>query len=117
MSQTYTHLTPSERAHFLEHGWLKVSNAIAPQYITSWLSDLWVRLGWDEHDPSTWEEPYIKLPRHREARCEDFCPEAWGKMCELVGGEERIDEVRERWYVLCYGAVADGKGGEESVRS
>lgn len=99
MPRKYTHLTPSEISHFLEHGWLRVPSAIKPQYISTWMSDFWVRIGWDPADPSTWTEPYLKMPRHREVRCEEFCPEAWAKMCEIVGGEELVDEVRERWYV------------------
>lgn len=94
----YKHLTPEEREHFLTHGWLRVPNAINPKYLTEWMENLWVRLGWDEHDKSTWEEEYIKLPRHREVPTEEFCPEAWAKMCEVVGGEERVDPVRERYF-------------------
>ena len=93
----YKHLTPEEREHFVKHGWLRVPGAIKPEYLEEWMSNLWVRLGWDEHDKSTWEEEYIKLPRHREVPTPEFCPEAWAKMCEIVGGEERIDPVRERY--------------------
>jgi len=104
MPRKYTHLTPSDISHFLEHGWLHVPSAIKPQYVSSWMSDFWVRIGWDPEDASTWTESYLKMPRHREVRCEEFCPEAWAKMCEIVGGEELVDEVRERWYgkqIIC----------------
>lgn len=94
----YKHLTPEERAHFVEHGWLKIENAIAPQFLHGWMENLWVRLGMDPNDKSTWTEEYVKLPRHREVRCEEFCPQAWAKMCEIVGGEDKIDPVRERYY-------------------
>ncbi|ORX40215.1 hypothetical protein BD324DRAFT_616889 [Kockovaella imperatae] len=94
----YKHLTPEEREFFLTHGWLKVEGAIKQQYIDEWMKDFWVRLGYDEHDKSTWEEEYTKLPRHREVRCEEFCPKAWDKMLEIVGGEEVVDPVRERYY-------------------
>lgn len=52
----------------------------------------------DPGDKSTWVPEYIKLPRHREARCEEFCPEAWPKILDIVGGEDKIDPVRERWF-------------------
>lgn len=93
----YKHLSAAESQHFIEHGWLRIPNAINPEYIKDWMSDFWVRLGWDEHDSKTWREPYLKMPRHREVRCEEFCPEAWAKMCEIVGGEEKVDDMRERW--------------------
>jgi hypothetical protein len=98
MPREYKYLTPEEQAHFLEHGWLKVSNAIKPKYLEGWMADLWVRLGYDPEDKSTWEEDYIKLPRHREVPTSEFCPDAWNKMVEIVGGEDKIDPVRERYY-------------------
>lgn len=94
----YKHLTAEERAHFVEHGWLRVPNAIKPEYLHGWMANLWTRLGWDEHDRSTWTDEYLKMPRHREVPTYEMCPEAWAKMCEIVGGEERIDPVRERYY-------------------
>lgn len=94
----YKHLTPEERQHFVEHGWLRVPGAIKPKYIQEWMENIWVRLGWDKDDKSTWTEEYLKMPRHREVPTSEFCPEAWAKMCEIVGGEEKIDPVRERYY-------------------
>jgi hypothetical protein len=52
----------------------------------------------DANDKTTWNTEYLKLPRHREEKAEEVCPEAWEKMCELVGGEEMVDPVRERYY-------------------
>lgn len=113
----YEHLTPEEREFFVTHGWLKVPGAIKQEYIDSWMSDLWVRLGYDEHDKFTWQEEYVKLPRHREVRCEDFCPEAWEKMVEIVGGEEVVDPVRERYYgdqfIINFGSEQRIKEGKE----
>jgi len=99
--ESYKYLSPSDRKHFLEHGWLHVPNAIQPAYLDPWLENLWTRLGpdWNPKDPSSWKDEYIKLPRHREVKNEEFCtPEAWGKICEIVGGEDKIDPVRERYY-------------------
>jgi hypothetical protein len=93
----YKHLTDGEAQHFLEHGWVRIPNAIDPQYF-SWLDDFWPRTGMSPDDKSTWDPEYIKLPRHREARCEEFCPEAWPKILDIVGGEDKIDPVRERWF-------------------
>ena len=94
----YKHLTPEEREHFIIHGWLHVRGAIKEKYMDEWMSDLWVRLDYDPHDKSTWKEAYTKLPRHREVLASEFCPEAWEKMVELVGGEDVIDPVRERYF-------------------
>lgn len=85
----YKYLSPEERAHFLEHGWLKIENAIAPEYL-SWVDNLWVRLGMDPNDKSTWTEEYLKLPRHREVPAAEFAPVAWNKMVEIAGGPDKI---------------------------
>ncbi|KAM0460168.1 hypothetical protein ACHAPV_004957 [Trichoderma viride] len=98
MPRTYQHLTSEECAHFVEHGWLKVENAIKPEYLHGWMENLWTRLGYDPEDKSTWKETYMKLPRHREVSVSEFCPDAWNKIIEIVGGEEKIDPIRERYH-------------------
>lgn len=94
----YKHLSPEEVNHFLTKGWLCVPGAIKEEYIDKWMQDLWVRIGYDEHDKSTWHSDYLHLPRHREVPAERFAPEAWDKIVEICGGEDRIDPVRERYY-------------------
>jgi hypothetical protein len=109
-------LSPEQQEFFVEHGWLKIPNAIDPKYIDGWMEDFWVRLGWDKDDKSTWKEEYLKMPRHREVETYKFCPDAWKAMCEcfappatstrfaerscdafrtgeIVGGEDKIDPV------------------------
>lgn len=114
----YKHLTPEDQRHFVAHGWLRVPGAIKQKYIDEWMSDLWVRLGYDPNDKSTWKEEYTKLPRHREVPAAEFCPEAWAKMCEIVGGEDAIDPVRERYYgdqFICnFGSEARAKQTEDT---
>ena len=94
----YKYLTSEEREHFVTHGWLKVEGAIQQKYIDEWMADLWTRLGYDRNDKTTWKEEYLKMPRHREVPAAEFCPKAWNKMLEIVGGEEVVDPVRERYY-------------------
>lgn len=93
----YKSLTPEEAEHFLTHGWLKAPGAIKPEYIDAWMADFWVRTGFDEHDKTTWKDEYLHLPHHRQQRHDEFCPEAWGKISDICGGEDRIDPERERW--------------------
>ncbi|KAF8899531.1 hypothetical protein CPB84DRAFT_1847730 [Gymnopilus junonius] len=76
-------LTQAQRDHFLEHGWIKIPNAISKPIIDEWTKNVWVRLGWDEHDKATWEEEYVKMPRHREIPVQEFAPSAWEAMCEI----------------------------------
>lgn len=85
----YNYLTKEQREFFLEHGWLRIPNgecsapcplartscvssrrahpsypsrvAIDKKILDKWMSDFWVRLGWDEHDKSTWKLDYLKM--------------------------------------------------------
>jgi hypothetical protein len=110
-------LTPEQIEHFVQHGWLKIPNAIDKKYLELWMSNLWTRLGWDKDDKSTWTDEYVKMPRHREVPVEELCPKAWQAACEheyvclasprlvlirltgeLVGGEDKIDPIRERYH-------------------
>lgn len=96
-------LSPDQRQHFVEHGWLKIPQAIKPKYLEEWTSNLFIRLGWDPEDRTTWASnqkmgTYVKLPRHREVLASELAPRAWAAMCEIVGGEDKIDPVRERYH-------------------
>ncbi|KZO97766.1 hypothetical protein CALVIDRAFT_545037 [Calocera viscosa TUFC12733] len=108
MPVEYKYLTQEQRDFFLKHGWLKIPGAINKKYLDEWMKDLWIRLDYKEDDPSTWKEEYVKLPRHREVPAEEFAPDAWKACVELVGGEDRIDPVRERYmgdhFILNHGS-------------
>ena len=98
VSNEYKYLTSEDVQHFLTKGWLKVPGAIKPEYTDTWMKDFWTRIGYDEHDKSTWSSEYLHLPRHREVAAEEFAPDAWNKIVEICGGEDKIDPVRERYY-------------------
>jgi len=31
-----------------------------------WMANLWIRLGFDEHDKSTWKDDYLKMSEQRD---------------------------------------------------
>lgn len=92
----YEHLTSDEIDHFLEHGWIRVENAVNPKYLDEWTRDFWARCDFDPKDKSTWKEEYKSLSRQRETTPEELMPEVWNKMVELAGGEHMVDLERER---------------------
>ncbi|KXH52079.1 hypothetical protein CNYM01_00410 [Colletotrichum nymphaeae SA-01] len=96
-STPFQHLTDEEAKHFVEHGWLRVENAINPDIIQRWMKDLWVRCGYDAGDKSTWAQEYLHLPFHRQLRYEEFAPKAFDKITDIMGGVEAWDDERERW--------------------
>ena len=111
---SYSSLTETEASFFLHHGWLRVPNAINPEYIDKWMADFWDRTGYDPNDKSTWKQEYLFMPHHRQVRIEEFCPEAWKKIVDIAGGEDRIDPDRERWigdnFIVNFGSEARSKG-------
>ena len=80
MPREYQYLTEEERRHFVEHGWIKVSDAIKKEYMDDWMQYLWPRLGMDPNDQSTWHPKYVTMPPQHEVRNEELMPKAWNKM-------------------------------------
>ncbi|KAI0930658.1 hypothetical protein AcW1_003624 [Taiwanofungus camphoratus] len=93
MAREHQFLTLEQRAHFLEQGWVKIQKAVLEEIIARLTDNVWMRLGYDPEDKSTWKKEKIHMPRHREIPTKDFMPKAWGAMCELLGGEDRIDHT------------------------
>lgn len=57
----YKVLTPEMRQHFLEHGWVRVPDAVPLENVKYFVEDVWVRLGYDPKDKSTWEQWNVRL--------------------------------------------------------
>jgi hypothetical protein len=57
-------LTPEQENHFLEHGWVKVSNCFTREQAADVQSTMWERLGMDPDDMSTWYDqthPFLSI--------------------------------------------------------
>jgi hypothetical protein len=97
--------TDGQVEHFLKYGWLRLNSAFTEDKVRKFTQDVWVRLGMDEHDQSTWSKERINMPResyarsvyqawsltrlpppedHRHEPVQTFSPLAWGAMCELL---------------------------------
>ena len=83
-------LSAADREHFLAHGFVKVPAAVDPDLLKSWVDLMWVRMGYDPADPSTWTEGKIHMPSINHAKVAEVAPKAWAAICELCGGAERI---------------------------
>ncbi|EJD40884.1 hypothetical protein AURDEDRAFT_115752 [Auricularia subglabra TFB-10046 SS5] len=96
MSKERKILTDEQVAHFLENGWIRIEKAFTPEQAAEWTSTLWARLGMDPADKSTWKER-THMPWHKREHVAGFAPKAWDAMCDLLGGEERIDPMFADW--------------------
>ncbi|KAI8994061.1 hypothetical protein BD414DRAFT_271828 [Trametes punicea] len=108
----FKYLTPEQREHFLEHGWVKIPKAVKEEYLKAFTENVWIRLGYDPNDKSTWTKEKIHMPRHREVPTREFMPKAWGAMCEVLGGEDRIDPTL---FESCGDSLIVNLGSEEWV--
>ena len=80
----YKHLSAEQRQHFLDYGYVKIEGGIPPENVADYMKDIWVRLGWDPDDKSTWTKESVNLPSHRERMKADFMPKAWAAACMLM---------------------------------
>jgi hypothetical protein len=85
-------LTDEQIEFFLENGYVTVQGCFSREAAKPFIDEAWERLGVDRNDPETWVEKRVHLPNTKEFEVKDFAPKAWRAACELVGGEERIDQ-------------------------
>ncbi|KAJ3576134.1 hypothetical protein NP233_g628 [Leucocoprinus birnbaumii] len=83
--------------HFLEHGYIIVKNAFTREQAAEFTSEMWVRLGLDPNDKSTWTKDRIHMPWLKRVKVSEFAPKAWSAIKDLLGGEDRIDEKGATW--------------------
>lgn len=99
----YQQLTQADVEHFLQHGWLKVSNCFTSEAADKITSNLWTRLNISP-DKSTWDPiklnlnaGRINMPSHNQFSAADFAPKAWATICDLVGGEDKVSTWNRTW--------------------
>jgi hypothetical protein len=97
MPKAYKFLTQDQIDQFMRYGYLRIPQAFTPEKAASWTENIWTRLGYDPNDKSTWLSERINMPNHKFEPVRTFSPLAWGAICELLGGEDRIDNMCTRW--------------------
>lgn len=83
-------LSAADREHFLAHGFVRLEQAIEPQWITRWVERMWPRLGYDPTDPATWTEAKVHMPSLEHQSVAVVAPRAWEAIGELCGGHDRV---------------------------
>ncbi|KAJ4476676.1 hypothetical protein J3R30DRAFT_3292198 [Lentinula aciculospora] len=97
MTQQYKYLSPEQVAHFLEHGYIVIRNGFTEEKAAEWTKTMWIRLGLDPNDKSTWIRDRIHMPWHHKESVATFAPKVWDAMQDLLGGAERINEEDSHW--------------------
>src|SRR5688572_15453592 len=86
----YRVLTAQQAEQFVEQGYVVIRGCFTRAAAEEYTESIWTRLGYAHDDPSTWTEPSIHMPSHRRIDVRTFAPKAWGAVCDLVGGADRV---------------------------
>jgi hypothetical protein len=89
----YSVLSDSQAEQFLEKGYVIIDGCLDRGLAGEWTGRAWKRLGYDPKDPSTWKKDIVWMNRETVVPVRDISPRAWGVICDVAGGEERIDPV------------------------
>jgi hypothetical protein len=108
-------LSETQREEFLRDGLLTLRGAFDPEIARRWRTDglrrireepeRWVRnyetklaldpsrslAGFSPDEPATWTWPRIDLLGPESLVVEEFAPDAWAAICDLLGGPERVE--------------------------
>ncbi len=84
-------LTPEEAQHFIEKGYVRIKGCVDRDMAKGWTDEAYERLGYDPNDRSTWTEEIVWMDRNNVAPIKEISPKAWAALCDVAGGEDRID--------------------------
>lgn len=105
-------LTQEQKDFFLANGYLKLTNCFTQEQADDVNEGVWTRLGMSPTDKSTWTKERTNMPSHRSFDCATFAPRAWQAMCELCGGEDRVNPECRYWRdsLIVNLGTAEGEG-------
>lgn len=58
----------------MENGFVVVKNGFTKEKAAEWTENVWVRLGLDPNDKSTWDRERIHMPWHKRENVSTFAP-------------------------------------------
>ena len=75
----------------MDKGYLIVKNCIDLELADEWIDGGYRRLGYDRHDPATWQKDIIWMKHANEMPVRRMAPRAWDAILDVVGGEDRLE--------------------------
>lgn len=124
MTPPYKVLSEEQVSFFMENGYVLIPQAFTRKQAEELASSVWPRLGYLPEDKSTWLSDRVNMPWHRRFPVESISPKAWNAICDLLGGEGRVDERSTSWgdsFICNFGSQKwdeqwqDYKDGREGV--
>ena len=90
--ETQPVLTPQERAHFLEHGYVLLKGAFSREWALSEVREQFQVNGMDADKPETWREPRMSLASNKYFSTREIAPRLFDAACEILGGQEQMQD-------------------------
>ncbi len=87
-------LSDEQIEQFLTRGHVVLRECFPREVAQEWVARGFTRLGYDLENPATWAEKRIHMPTVQFANVQEFAPQVFQAMGELVGGIERIEAPR-----------------------
>ena len=87
----YTVLTDEQIQSFLDKGYLVVPDCLDMSIANRWVDEAYGRLGYDKHNPSTWQKDIIWMDHQNQLPVREVAPKAWAALLDVVGGEDRLE--------------------------
>ena len=84
-------LTDEQAQHFITNGYVTISGCLEKDFMQKYISEAYQQLGYDPLDKNTWKEELVYMDRNNYWPVKDVSPKGWAALCDIVGGEERID--------------------------
>lgn len=84
-------LSEDQKIQFVEKGYLTIKGCLDQGLATRWIDRAYERLGYDRNDPATWEKELVHMYPENRLPVKEISPKAWEAICDVVGGEDRID--------------------------
>ncbi|KAF2798254.1 hypothetical protein K505DRAFT_371889 [Melanomma pulvis-pyrius CBS 109.77] len=93
MAESEHQLDQAQIDHFLEHGWIKLSNCFSKEQAAELQSTMWTRLGMDPNDIGTWHTERTNMPWFKAFSISTFSPKAWAAINSLLAPSTINPEV------------------------
>ncbi len=84
-------LSEEQIQSFLDKGYLVVKDCLDTQVANQWIDEAFERLGYDKHNPATWQKDIIWMDHKNQLPVRELAPKAWNAILEVVGGEDRLE--------------------------
>jgi ectoine hydroxylase-related dioxygenase (phytanoyl-CoA dioxygenase family) len=83
-------LTAEQLEQFATRGFILLKGAFSREKSLAWVADECRHKGIDVDDPTTWNEPYVRVPTQHTELLSEFSPLAFELSNALMGGENRV---------------------------